>query len=291
MADKRWIPETLFDPLGFRMTFAVERVLYETRTEHQHLVLFEHQYFGKVLMLDGATQVTTRDEFIYHEMMTHVPILAHGKAKEVLIVGGGDCGIAEEVLKHTSVERLTQVEIDASVVEFSKQHFPEFTRPVFADKRFNLVIGDGMAFAQGTAQRFDVIIVDSTDPEGPGAVLFTHDFYAACKRCLTPGGVMVTQNGVPFLQPAELVKSVESFRKLFKDGGCYVAAIPTYVGGHMAMGWATDNKVLRRLSVKTIAERYNKARRFPTRYWTPEVQQAAFALPRFIAEHLTRAEA
>jgi spermidine synthase len=287
MADKRWIPETLFDPLGFRMTFAVERVLYETRTEHQHLVLFEHQYFGKVLMLDGATQVTARDEFIYHEMMTHVPILAHGKAKEVLIVGGGDCGIAEEVFKHQSVQRLTQVEIDASVVEFSKQHFPEFTKPVLDDKRFNLVIDDGMAFVNATAQRFDVIIVDSTDPEGPGAVLFTHDFYAACKRCLSPGGVMVTQNGVPFLQPAELVKSVASFRKLFKDGGCYVASIPTYVGGHMAMGWATDNKILRRLSVKTIAERYNKAGRFPTKYWTPEVQQAAFALPRFIAEHLT----
>jgi spermidine synthase len=290
MADKRWIFETLFDPLGFRMTFAVDRVLYETRTEHQHLVLFEHQYFGKVLMLDGATQVTTRDEFIYHEMMTHVPILAHGKAKDVLIVGGGDCGIAEEVLKHKSVERLTQVEIDASVVEFSKQHFPEFTKPVLADKRFNLVIDDGMDFVQGTAQRFDVIIVDSTDPEGPGAVLFTHAFYAACKRCLTPGGVMVTQNGVPFLQPAELVKSVESFRNLFKDGGCYVASIPTYVGGHMAMGWATDNKILRRLSVKTIAERYNRAGRFSTKYWTPEVQQAAFALPRFIAEHLTSAQ-
>jgi spermidine synthase len=291
MADKRWIPETLFDPLGFRMTFAVERVLYETRTEHQHLVLFEHQYFGKVLMLDGATQVTTRDEFTYHEMMTHVPMLAHGKAKEVLIVGGGDCGIAEEVLKHKSVERLTQVEIDASVVEFSKRHFPEFTSPVLADKRFNLVIDDGMAFVQGTAQRFDVIIVDSTDPEGPGAVLFTHAFYAACKRCLTPGGVLVTQNGVPFLQPGELVKSVESFRKLFKDGGCYIASIPTYVGGHIAMGWATDNKILRRLSVKTIAERYNRAGRFATKYWTPEVQQAAFALPRFIAEHLTSAQA
>jgi len=291
MADKRWIPETLFDPLGFRMTFAVERVLYETRTEHQHLVLFEHQYFGKVLMLDGATQVTTRDEFIYHEMMTHVPILAHGKAKEVLIVGGGDCGIAEEVLKHKSVERLTQVEIDASVVAFSKQHFPEFTKRVLADKRFNLIIDDGMAFVQGTAQRFDVIIVDSTDPEGPGAVLFTHAFYVACKRSLTPGGVMVTQNGVPFLQPAELVKSVESFRTLFKDGGCYVASIPTYVGGHMAMGWATDNKILRRLSVKTIAERYDRAGRFPTKYWTPEVHQAAFALPRFIAEHLFNAQA
>src|SRR5262252_9777819 len=125
---KRWIAETLFDDLGFRMIFEVEKVLYELQTEHQHLVLFEHRHFGKMLMLDGATQVTTRDEFIYHEMMSHVPILAHGGAREVLIVGGGDCGIAEEVLKHRAVARLTQVEIDASVVEFSKEHFPEFTR-------------------------------------------------------------------------------------------------------------------------------------------------------------------
>src|SRR6516164_1338282 len=157
MAAKRWIPETLFDEFGFRMTYAVERVRYEMQTEHQHLVLFDHKYFGKVLMLDGATQVTTRDEFIYHEMMAHVPIFAHGKAKEVLIVGGGDCGIAEEVLKHKSIARLTQVEIDASVVEFAKEHFPEFTRPVLGNKRFDLVIDDGMAFVRETKQRFDVI--------------------------------------------------------------------------------------------------------------------------------------
>ena len=187
MAEQRWIPETLFDEFGFRMTFAVERVLYEMQTEHQHLVLFEHKLFGKVLMLDGATQVTTRDEFIYHEMMTHVPILAHGRAREVLIVGGGDCGIAEEVLKHKSVARLTQVEIDASVVEFSKEHFPEFTGPVLSDQRFDLVIDDGMNYVAGTDRRFDVIIVDSTDPQGPGAVLFTHDFYAGCRRCLEIG--------------------------------------------------------------------------------------------------------
>ncbi len=258
MAAKRWIPETLFDDLGFRMTFAVERVLYETQTEHQHLVLFEHKLFGKVLMLDGATQVTTRDEFIYHEMMTHVPILAHGKAKEILVVGGGDCGIAEEVLKHKSIKRLTQVEIDASVVEFSKQHFPEFTKPVLADRRFNLIIADGMDFVQRTMSN-------------------------------KVSAVLVMQNGVPFLQPAELVTLVGSFRKLFKDAGCYVAAIPTYVGGHMAMGWASDDKKLRRVGAKMLAERYRKAGRFATKYWTPEVHQAAFALPRFIADHLARA--
>src|SRR3954471_20502639 len=162
MPDKRWLPETLFDDLGFRMSYAIEKVLYEQQTEHQHLVLFEHKHFGKVLMLDGATQVTTRDEFIYHEMMTHVPILAHGRAREVLIVGGGDCGIAEEVLKHRTIVRLTQVEIDAAVVEFSKEHFPEFTGPVMGDNRFDLVIDDGMNYVASTDRRFDVIIVDST---------------------------------------------------------------------------------------------------------------------------------
>src|SRR5215831_3058688 len=205
MAAKRWISENLFDALGLRMTYEVERVLYETQTEHQHLVLFEHKFFGKMLMLDGATQVTAKDEFIYHEMMTHVPIFAHGKVRDVLIVGGGDCGIAEEALKHKSIRRLTQVEIDASVVEFSKEHFPEFTRPVLGNSRFELVIDDGMRYVAKTDRRFDVIIVDSTDPQGPGKVLFSKRFYAACKRCMAAGGVLVTQNGVPILQSGELV--------------------------------------------------------------------------------------
>ncbi len=290
MSEKRWIPETLFDELGFRMTYEVERVLYEMQTGHQHLLLFEHKYFGKMLMLDGATQITKRDEFIYQEMMSHVPIFAHGKAKQVLIIGGGDCGIAEEVLKHKSVERLTQVEIDASVIEFSKEHFPEFTKPVFADKRFESVIDDGMKYVARTDRSFDVIIVDSTDPQGPGKVLFSERFYAACKRCMAKGGVMVTQNGVPIFQPGEIKSSVTKFRKLFADGCCYVAAIPTYIGGHMAMGWATDDARLRQTSVATIAARYRKAGGFRTKYWTPEVHRAAFALPRFIADLLGRGQ-
>jgi spermidine synthase len=289
-APKRWIAETLFDPEGFRMTYAVERVLYEQQTKHQHLVLFEHKFFGKMLMLDGATQVTTKDEFVYHEMMSHVPLFAHGKAKDVLIIGGGDCGIAEEVLKHKTVERLTQCEIDASVVEFSKEHFPEFTKPVLGNKRFDLVIDDGMKYVANTDRRFDVIIVDSTDPLGPGAILFSPKFYAACRRCMKPGAVMVTQNGVPILQAGELTTGISKFRRLFADGSCYVAAIPTYIGGHMAMGWATDNKALRKTPLATIAARYKKAGSFKTKYWTPEVHKAAFALPRFIADLVDRAK-
>lgn len=289
MAEERWIAETLFDELGFRMTFKVEKVLYEMHTEHQHLVLFEQPFFGKMLMLDGATQITKKDEFIYQEMMSHVPLFAHGNARDVLIVGGGDCGIAEEVLKHKSIRHLTQVEIDPAVVEFAKEHFSEFTKPVFADDRFESVIDDGMKYVARTERRFDAIIVDSTDPQGPGKVLFSHKFYAACKRCLNKAGVLVTQNGVPIFQPDELASSVSKFRKLFADGTCYVAAVPTYIGGHMAMGWATDNKSLRQTPVKTIAARYRKAGSFPTKYWTPEVHAAAFALPRFIADTVAKA--
>ncbi len=284
MAEKRWIAETLFDGLGFRMSYQVDKVLYETHTEHQHLVLFEQPFFGKMLMLDGATQITKRDEFIYQEMMAHVPLFAHGSAREVLIIGGGDCGIAEEVLKHNTVKHVTQVEIDPAVIAFSKEHFPEFTKPVFADRRFESVIGDGMQYVARTAKRFDVIIVDSTDPQGPGKVLFSQKFYRACKRCLHKNGVVVTQSGVPMLQPRELTSSVAEFRRLFADGTCYIAAIPTYIGGHMAMGWASDDSQLRRTSVKTLAARYRKAGNFSTQYWTPEVHAAAFALPRFIAE-------
>ncbi len=289
MAEKRWIAETLFEDLGFRMTYQIDKILYELQTEHQHLVLFEQPFFGKMLMLDGAIQITKRDEFIYQEMMSHVPLLAHGKAREVLIIGGGDCGIAEEVLKHKTVRHLTQVEIDPAVVEFAKEHFPEFTKPVFADKRFASVIDDGMKYVAKTARRFDVIIVDSTDPQGPGKILFSTRFYANCRRCMNKGGVLVTQNGVPFFQPNELTSSIGKFRRLFADGHCYVAAIPTYIGGHMAMGFATDDTRLRQLPVKTIAERYRKAGSFSTKYWTPEVHAAAFALPRFIAEAVAKA--
>jgi spermidine synthase len=290
MAEKRWIPETLFDDLGFRMTFAVDKVLYELQTEHQHLILFEQQYFGKMLMLDGATQISKRDEFIYQEMMSHVPLFAHGNAQDVLIIGGGDCGIAEEVLKHKTVKRLTQVEIDEKVVEFAKEHFPEFTGPVFADKRFQSVIDDGAKYVAKTDQRFDVIIVDSTDPQGPGKILFGEKFYRGCRRCMKNGGVLVTQNGVPFFQKNELTSTMSKFRELFADATCYVAAIPVYVGGHMAIGFATDNKALRVTPAKTIAVRYRKAGSFTTKYWTPEHHVAAFAQPRFIADLVAKAK-
>lgn len=282
MTGKHWLAETLFDDLGLRMSYAVDQVRAKITSGHQRLVLFDNRRFGKVLLLDGATQVTSRDAFIYHEMMSHVPVLAHGRARDVLVVGGGDCGIAREVLKHKSVRRLTQVEIDPAVIAFAKRHFPEFTTPVFRDSRFESVIADGMDYVAKTDRRFDVIIVDSTDPQGPGAVLFTRAFYAACKLCLKPGGVLVAQNGVPFLQPKELAASIRRLGALFADAGCYLAAVPTYVGGHLAMGFASDDIKLRKTSAAVLAARCKKAGGVATKYWTPEVQAASFALPRYI---------
>lgn len=282
MSDDGWQVETLHDD-DFQTAFRCLNILHREKTEHQDLVLFENGQFGRMLMLDGAVQLTTADEFIYHEMMSHVPILAHGAARSVLVIGGGDGGVAREVLRHGSVERVVQVEIDESVVAFSKQYLPEISNGAFDDPRFELVIADGARFVAETEDRFDVIIVDSTDPIGPGRVLFSREFYAGCKRTLTASGVLVTQNGVPFVQADELRESCAHFRSLFADAWAYRATIPTYVGGEMTLGWATNNVALRRCEPQLLRERYAAAGlQGATGYYSPEIHCAAFVLPPYI---------
>jgi spermidine synthase len=215
-------------------------------------------------------------------MFAHVPLLAHGNVKRVLIIGGGDGGLLEEVLKH-DVEHVTEVELDGGVVEVSKQYLSSICQGAYDDPRVNLVIGDGAKFVAETDQTFDVVLVDSTDPIGPGAVLFTHEFYTHCKRCLTPGGILVTQNGVPFMQGDELVSSVGHFRSLFTDGSAYVISCPTYALGFMTLGWASDDADLRRQSVTTIQARFD-ALGIDTQYYNPAIHAAAFALPNFIVK-------
>lgn len=275
-----WLNETLYDGIGQRLR--IDKVLYRSKTDHQDLILFENAAVGRVLALDGVIQTTEADEFIYHEMLTHVPILAHGAAARILIIGGGDGGMLRRCLHHSEVAAVTMVEIDAGVVSFSKEHLPEISAGAFEDPRTTLVIADGCRFVTETEERFDVVIVDSTDPIGPGEVLFTAEFYADVKRCLTPGGIVVTQNGVPFLQPQELRTSAERLARSFKDVTFYTAAVPTYYGGVMAFGWATDNEGLRRQTAAEITPRFERASggaRLETRYYTPDVHVGAFALP------------
>lgn len=256
-------------------------VFYDSETDHQRLRVFQNSTFGRILTLDDVVQVTERDNFIYHEMLTHVPILAHGKAREVLVIGGGDGGMARAAVRHKDVARVTMVEIDAAVVEFSRQYLPGISDGAFDDPRLDLVIADGAEFMRDTERKFDVIIVDSTDPIGPGEVLFTDSFYGHAHRALTAGGILVTQNGVPFLQGAELTNTMRAFKALFVDWTCYLATVPTYAGGPMAFGWGTDGDA-RQIPLEVLQARFAAAG-LDTDYYTPEVHKAAFALPGYVA--------
>ena len=279
MSDQpEWMKETLYDTHA--QTLRMDEVLYDSDTDHQRLVVFENGRFGRVLTLDGVVQTTEGDNAIYHEMLTHVPVLAHGHAKDVLIIGGGDGGMAREVLKHSTVERVTMVEIDAGVIDFSKTYLPQLSQGAFDDSRLELVIADGAAFVKETEKRFDVIIVDSTDPVGPGEVLFTDTFYGHAKRCLKPGGILVTQNGVPFMQGDELTNTMRAFKALFANWTCYTATIPTYAFGPMALGWGTDGDA-GNVDLQTLQQRFEKSGLDPF-YYTPEVHMGAFALPGYI---------
>lgn len=274
-----WSVERLHDHLS--QGLRIERVLYDSQSAHQRIVVFENATFGRVLTLDGVVQVTERDNFIYHEMLTHVPMIAHGTAGRVLIIGGGDGGMAREALRHP-VERVTMVEIDAGVVEFSKQYLPMVSNGAFDDPRLDLQIADGADFVRGREAEFDVIIVDSTDPVGPGEVLFSEHFYGHARRALRPGGILVTQNGVPFMQGSELTETLRAFRSLFRDAAAYVAPVPTYQGGFMAFGWGTDGAA-RSTGAETIRSRIAEAG-IAGRYYNADIHQAAFALPGYIRQ-------
>ncbi len=273
--------ETLYN--NYAQNFSVDEIYYENKTEHQHLIIFHNAKFGRVMVLDGIIQTTERDEFIYHEMLCHVPIFAHGAVERVLIVGGGDGAMLREVLRHPGIKHVTMVEIDKTVIEISKKYLPNHAQGAFDDPRFQLEISDGAQFVRETREKFDVIITDSTDPIGPGKNLFKLDYYQSCKSCLTEGGILVTQNGVAFFQPEETQQTARFFQTLFEDWHFYKAAIPTYVGGIMNFGWGTDNPDLRKTPLETLEMRYHKSG-IATRYYNPAIHQSAFALPQYVLE-------
>lgn len=273
--------ETLHDNYG--QFFAVEKMLHEVRTEHQHLVIFQNPRMGRVMALDGAIQTTEADEFIYHEMLTHVPILAHGTARNILIIGGGDGGMLREVCRHSSVDRITMVEIDQAVVDMCKEYLPNHSSGAYDDPRVNLVIDDGMRFIANCTDKFDVIISDCPDPTGPGEVLFSEDFYHACHRCLTVDGILVAQNGTPFLQIDEVKTTAKNIQGLFADWHFYHAAVPTYIGGSMTFAWAAKNRQARHLSLDILRQRFAGSG-IVTRYYNADIHQAAFALPQYVLQ-------
>ena len=278
-ADAPWYSETLYPE--WHQAMRIDRVIEQEETGLQALAIFENDRFGRVLALDGVVQTTQADEFVYHEMMAHVPLIAHGHAKNVLIIGGGDGGILREVARHKKVKKIVMVEIDRSVVDLSKKYLPTLSDGSFDDPRFELVIDDGAEYVKNTKDRFDVIICDSTDPIGPGEVLFTKEFYGNCKKILKTGGIFVNQNGVPFMQPFEVKDTYQRRKHFFKDTSFYVAAIPTYVGGFMALGYATDETSYRQLSLEELSRRLQGVEG-ELKYYNAEIHRAAFALPNFV---------
>ena len=270
--------ETLYPEWGQQMK--MDKILHEEKTEWQDLCIFENSRFGKVLALDGVIQTTEADNDIYSEMMTHVPFLAHGHVKNVLIVGGGDGSILRQALCYKDLERAVVVDIDASVVSTTKEWMPNICGKAFDDVRAQVIIQDATQYVKECTEQFDVIICDSTDPFGPGEVLFTEEFYGNCKKLLTPGGIFVNQNGVPFLQKNELDLTLKNRSPYFKNVGFYVVAMPTYVGGFMAIGFATDATA----DLPSTAELAQRMRSIEGEmlYYTPQIHKAAFALPAFM---------
>lgn len=286
MTQKETWYETLHDHFG--QYFTVDNVLYREKTGHQDLVIFENAALGRVMALDGVVQTTERDEFIYHEMMAHVPLIAHGAAKSVLIIGGGDGGMLREVSRHQGIEKITMVEIDAGVVTFCKQYLPNHSAGAFDDPRFTLVIDDGVNFVSQSSDTFDVIISDCTDPIGPGESLFTSDFYQGCERLLNEGGIFVAQNGVCFLQQDEAVNSHKKLSHYFSDVSFYQAAIPTYYGGIMTFAWASQQANLRQLDDATLRARIEQAG-LNCRYYNSAIHNGSFALPQYLLNALSAA--
>jgi spermidine synthase len=247
------------------------REIFAQQTEYQRLQIFEHALLGRILALDGVLQTTQADEFFYHEMMAHVPILGRpGGTRSVLIIGGGDGGLLREVLLHPQVERVVMVEIDGAVIEASREYLG--INGDYDDPRVELILRDAGEYVRSAAARerpFDVAIVDSTDPGGPSQVLFTDAFVADLAACLVPDGAMVRQVGLPFFQRDELPEAAAQARRAFERIEVYRAAVPTYSGGDMAF---------------LVGLRGGGTLRVPQhehsgRYYNPEIHSASFVLP------------
>lgn len=270
-----WYGEKLYPDVA--QTFAVRAEILRTRTAYQSLLIVDTARFGRMLVLDDIVQTTEADEAAYHEMMVHPVLFAHGSPRRVLVIGGGDGGIIRQVLKHRSVERCVMVEIDGEVVSACREHLPAISRGAFDDPRLELIVGDGAKFVAGAEERFDAIVTDSGDPIGPAEVLFDSPFYAACRDRLEPGGILVTQNGVPFLQPEETTSTWRKLGRLFPHRGFHLSPVPTYYGGHMAFAWGTERDLYAQ-DWDAVAQRI-AGTGLELEHYNAEIHRAAYAHP------------
>ncbi len=270
-----------------KLSIRVDRQLYSGQSDFQRIDVFESPEFGRFLTLDGYMMLTERDEFIYHEMITHVPMAVHPHVRRVLAVGAGDGGVVRELAKYKGIEQIDMVEIDEQVVEVCKKYLPQTTCSL-EDPRVHIYYEDGLRFIRSREDLYDLIIVDSTDPFGPGEGLFTKEFYGNCYRALTGEGIMVNQHESPFYHE-DAVACRRAHKRIvdsFPISRVYQAHIPTYPSGHWLFGFASkryhpihdlDGEAWRRLGIET-------------KYYTPKLHEGAFCLPAYVERLLMSVE-
>ncbi len=270
-----WLKEMQIENAA--MTYKIKETLHREKSEFQDLAILDTYEFGRMLVLDGIVQTTIKDEFVYHEMISHLPLFTHPNPKKVLVVGGGDGGVIREVLKHKSVEKAVLCEIDKLVVEMSKKFLPEISCSL-DDDRCEVFIGDGLKYVVEHKNEFDVIIVDSTDPFGAAEGLFNINFYKALYECLTEDGIFVAQTETPFYLP-ETVKSIyNDIKKAFPITRMYMASIPTYPGS--LWSFTMGSKKFDPLIIDTIVIPND----IETKYFHRELFRASFVLPKYVME-------
>ncbi len=274
-----WIEEKFQDFLGLRLK--VEKVLFSGKSEFQSVDVVETKGHGKMLLNDGLIMVTEKDEISYHDMIAHVPLFTHPNPKNVLVIGGGDGGTAREVIRHKSVEKCTMVEIDEMVVNACREHIPQ-TSSALSDPRIDLIIGDGVKFVKETKEKFDVILIDSTDPIGPAAPLFGEEFYKDVLACLSDDGIVVSQ-GETSWYAIDIQKSLLSvLNNVFDDVLMYNFSNLTYPGGMWSFTFAT--KKYHPVNDFNAARVASSGLDFS--YYNTALHTASFALPNFVLKEL-----
>ncbi|MED1489644.1 spermidine synthase [Bacillus smithii] len=261
---------------NFGITMKVKRTLHTEKTEFQYLEMVETEEWGNMLLLDGMVMTTQRDEFVYHEMVAHVPLFTHPNPENVLVVGGGDGGVIREVLKHPNVKKATLVDIDGKVIEYSKKYLPEIASGL-EDERVEVKVDDGFMHIAQSENEYDVIMVDSTEPVGPAVNLFTKGFYAGISKALKEDGIFVAQTDNPWFK-ADLIRKVQKdVKEIFPITRLYLANIPTYPSG--LWSFTIGSKKYDPLAVPD--EQFLD---IETKYYTKEIHKAAFVLPKFVQD-------
>lgn len=269
---------------GYCSSFKVDEILVDEKSKYQHILVFRSKQFGRVLVLDNAIQCTEFDEFSYQEMITFLPLNSHPNPRQVLVIGGGDGGVVREVVKHLSVDKVYQCEIDERVIEVSKEHLP-FLAKGFSSPKLNLHIGDGSEFMRKHTNSFDVIITDSSDPVGPAEILFKKSYYEAMKQALRPNGIVCCQCESMWFN-LDLIKGMVGFcRTLFPCVAYAYTTIPTYPGGHIGFLLCSLNPDTR-FSDPVIKFTDDDIKKLNLRYYSREIHQMAFVLPQFVIKAL-----